>query len=95
MTDDRRSTAVLLTAKLACCGLLLLALTGSLASWLAWAAGEGRIYLALAVFGLVVIVALRVLRRRRLARPLDPATFRPVTPTGTPSVAPSPPERGE
>ena len=90
---DNPKLTTLLIAKLACCGLLLLALTGSLASWLAWAAGEGRIYLALAAAGSVA--ALLVIRRRRRpsARPLDPASLRPVARAGMASPAPSPPER--
>ncbi len=77
MARDRGMTA-LLVAKASCCGLLLLALTGSLATWAAWAAGEGLVYLVPAVAAAVFFLARRARRARRrpAARGLEPTTLR-------------------
>ncbi len=80
MARDKGMTA-LLVAKASCCGLLLLALTGSLASWAAWAAGDGLVYLVPVAVAAAAFFLARRARRRPAASGLDPATLRPFSET--------------
>ncbi len=79
--DHDRGMIALLVAKVSCCGLLLLALTGSLASWAAWAAGDGLVYLIPAAAGVAAFFLLRRARRRAAPGGLDPGTLRPFSGT--------------